>query len=79
MLLLSALLCNHPYAMSFVQEAFASDFNDLGKLLFGGFILAIGVAIAFTFIKLRLRDKKPPQAEFISISSVPKSSEKQSQ
>jgi len=59
------------FCMSFIQEADSSDFNDLGKLLFGGFVLAIGVAITFTFVKLRLRDKKP-SAEFISISSFPK-------
>ena len=57
------------FAMNFVQEGEASDFNDLGKLLLGGFVLAVGVAIAFTFVKLRLREKKPPAAEFISINS----------
>ncbi len=52
----------------FLQDNTASDFNDLGAQLLGGFILAVVVAVAFTFIKLRLRDKKPP-AQFISISS----------
>ncbi len=51
----------------FLQDDTASDFNDLGKQLLGGFVLAVVVAVAFTFIKLRLRDKKPP-AQFISIS-----------
>ena len=53
-----------------IQEDTSSDFQDLGKLLFGGFVLAIGVAIAFVFVRLRLRDKKEPGAEFISISSI---------
>jgi high-affinity Fe2+/Pb2+ permease len=52
----------------FLQDSNASDFNDLGKQLLGGFVLAVVVAVVFTFIKLRLRDKNPP-AQFISISS----------
>jgi hypothetical protein len=60
------------FTISFVQEANVSDFDDFGTLLFGGFVLAIVVAVAFTFVKLRLRDKKRPQGEFISISSLPK-------
>ena len=55
-------------AISLLQDDTSTDFNDLGKKLLGGFVLAVVVAVAFTFIKLRLRDKKPP-AQFISISS----------
>lgn len=58
------------FAICFAQEADVSDFNDLGMLLFGGFVLALGVAIAFTFVKLRLRDKKPPRDAFLSINSL---------
>ncbi|MCM3871202.1 MAG: hypothetical protein ND895_10990 [Pyrinomonadaceae bacterium] len=57
-------------AILLMQEEIASDFNDLGKLLLGGFALAVAVAIALTFVRLRLRDKKAPTPEFISISSV---------
>ena len=46
-----------------------SDFKDLGKLLFGGFVLAVGTGVAFTVVRLRLRDKKPPKEQFISINS----------
>jgi hypothetical protein len=53
-----------------LQEETSSDFNDLGKKLLGGFVLAVVVAVAYTFIKLRLRDKNPP-AGFISITSSP--------
>jgi hypothetical protein len=53
-------------AISLLQDDPSSDFNGLGKQLLGGFALAVVVAVAFTFIKLRLRDRKPP-AEFISI------------
>lgn len=57
-------------AVFLIQEDIATDFNDLGTLLFGGFILAVAVAIALTFVRLRLRDKKAPISNFISISSV---------
>jgi hypothetical protein len=49
-----------------VQEAELSDFNDLGKMMLAGFIAAIGLALIFTFLRLRLRDKKP-QPAYISI------------
>lgn len=54
-------------AISLLQDNTSSNFNDLGKKLLGGFVLAVAVAVAYTFIKLRLRDRKPP-AEFISIN-----------
>jgi hypothetical protein len=57
-------------AIFLIQEEIATDFNDLGKLLLGGFVLAVAVAIALTFVRLRLRDKKAPRSEFISINSV---------
>jgi len=56
-------------AMSFLQQGDVSDFKDLGKLLIGGFVLAVGAGIAFTVVRLRLRDKKPPAAQFISINA----------
>jgi hypothetical protein len=56
-------------SLMILQEDPSADFGELGKQLLGGFILAVVVAVAFTFIKLRLRDKKPA-AQFISISSV---------
>ncbi len=57
-------------ALFLLQEEIATDFNDLGKLLLGGFALAVAVAIALTFVRLRLRAKKVSTSEFISISSV---------
>ena len=68
--LLFSLLSIHNLAVFLLQEEIASDFNDLGKLLLGGFVLAVAVAIGLTFVRLRLRDKKVPVSEFISISSV---------
>ena len=61
-------------ALNLLQEDIGTDFQELGRWLLGGFIAAVVLAIAFTFIKLRLKDRKPP-AEFISISSGPRSTE----
>jgi hypothetical protein len=58
-------------ALGFVIVASDCDdcgFDNLGLLLFGGLVLAIGAGVAFTLIRLRLRDKKPVGPAFISIS-----------
>jgi hypothetical protein len=47
-----------------------TDFNDLGKLLLGGVVAAIVIAVTFTLVRFKLRDKKPPTSSFISIGSV---------
>jgi hypothetical protein len=54
--------------ISLLQDSIGSDFSDLGRKLLGGFAVAVVFAIAFTIIKLRLRDKNPPPA-FISVTS----------
>ena len=54
--------------MNLLQEN-AGNFDDLGKLLLGGVAAAIVVAVGFTLVRFRLRDKKPPTSSFISISS----------
>ncbi|HSE22991.1 MAG TPA: hypothetical protein VLB68_15095 [Pyrinomonadaceae bacterium] len=50
----------------FFQEE-TTNFNDLGKLLLGGVAAAIVCAVAFTLVRLKLRDKKPETSNFISI------------
>ena len=50
------------------QEAL-SDMNDLGMLMLGGFVLAVVAAIGLTVVRLKLRDKKPEEQKFVSISS----------
>jgi hypothetical protein len=54
----------------FLQESIGADFSDLGRKIFGGFVVGVAFAITFTVVKLRLRDKKPPAA-FISITASP--------
>jgi len=68
MMILFPLFINVLVLISFFQETNA-NFDDLGKLLFGGVAAAIVFAVGFTFVKFRLRDKKPPTSSFISISS----------
>jgi len=55
--------------MELLQENATSSFDDLGKLLLWGVATAIVVAIGFTVVRFRMRDKKPPTSNFISISS----------
>ena len=56
--------------LNLLQESIGSNFSDLGRKFLIGFVLAVVFAIAFTVIKLRLRDKNPPAA-FISITNSP--------
>jgi hypothetical protein len=56
----------------FLLQENTGNFDDLGKLLLGGVAAAIVVAVAFTFVRFRLRDKKPQTSNFISISSEKK-------
>ncbi|HSS19082.1 MAG TPA: hypothetical protein VLL54_03345 [Pyrinomonadaceae bacterium] len=53
-------------AISLVEDNSATDFTDLGRKMMGGFVLAVVVAVTFTLLKLRWREKNPP-AKFISI------------
>lgn len=70
--LLLFLYSSGALATSSGNESGLSEIGDLGTLLLGGFALAIGVAIALTFVRLRFREKHPPAAQFISIGSVEK-------
>ena len=58
--------------LNLLQETSAETttaFNDLGKLLLGGMVAAIVLAVGFTLVRFRMQDKKPPTSNFISISS----------
>ena len=55
--------------MTLIQESATSSFDDLGKLLLYGVSAAIVLAVGFTVVRFRMRDKKPPTSNFISISS----------
>jgi hypothetical protein len=49
-------------------EAEAGNFDDLGKLLLGGLLSAIGVAIVVVFVKMKTQDKAGASNDFVSIS-----------
>lgn len=51
------------------QDAASSDFDDLGRMLLGGFLAAIILAIGIVVIKRRTEDKNPP-SQFISIATT---------
>ena len=56
------------------DETPTAAFDDMGKLLLGGTAAAVVVAVGFTVVRFRLRDKKPQTSPFLSISSVDKKS-----
>jgi hypothetical protein len=53
-----------------LQETSTGAFDDLGKLLLGGTVSAILLAVGFTVVRLRMRDKRPPTSDFLSISAI---------
>lgn len=68
MMILFPLCVNSLVLFTYFQET-NTNFDDLGTLLLGGVAAAIVVAVGFTFVRFRLRDKKPQTSNFISINS----------
>lgn len=64
------LLLNFLNFQEAATETTTGAFDDLGKLLLGGVIAAIVLALGFTIIRMRMRDKKPQGSGFISINAV---------
>ena len=67
-MLIFQLCINMLLLVELFQET-STNFDDLGKLLLGGVAAAIVLAVGFTVLRFRLRDKKPPTSNFISINS----------
>jgi hypothetical protein len=55
------------FSILFVQEAKASDFEDLGTLLLAGGLMAIGVGVTVTILRLKVQNKEGQGTQFISI------------
>ncbi len=55
------------YALAVLSDCDECGFNDLGKLLFGGLILAVMVGIAVSLLLRRAREKDAASTEFVSI------------
>jgi len=69
--MISFLLCLNSLLLIHLQETTTTGaFDDLGKLLLGGVVAAIVLALGFTIIRMRMRDKNPPASSFISINAV---------
>jgi hypothetical protein len=67
---LSLLILYGPVGQALEEQNAPSEFADLGKLLLLGFVAAAVLGLALTIIRIRLRDKKPPESGFISINSL---------
>jgi hypothetical protein len=55
------------YALIVISDCEECGFNDLGKLLFGGMILAILVGIAVSLLLRRAKEKNSASSAFVSI------------
>ena len=75
MMIFIPLYFNLMFLIALFQEEAATSFDDLGKLLLGGVSAAIVLAVGLTLVRFRMRDKKPPTSNFISISSSDGSSQ----
>jgi len=62
-------LCLNSLALINLLQEQTTAFDGLGTMLVGGVVAAIVLAVGFTVVRLRLRDKKPQTSSFISISS----------
>ena len=60
---------NTLYAAIIATDCDDCGFDDLGKLLFGGLILAILVGVVMSLLLRRLKDKTSASTEFVSIVS----------
>lgn len=58
------------YAALLAGDCDDCGFNDLGKLLFGGVLLAILVGITVSLLYRRKRDNDSASAQFVSIRST---------
>lgn len=57
------------YVAMLVSDCDECGFNDLGKLLFGGLILAILVGVGGSLLWRRMREKNASASDFVSIKS----------
>jgi hypothetical protein len=55
------------YALIVLSDCDECGFNDLGKLLFGGLILAVLVGIAVSLLLRRAKEKESASSQFVSI------------
>lgn len=61
---------NMIYAVVVAADCDECGFNDLGKLLFGGLLLALLFGITISLLYRRKREKDSHAAQFVSIRSM---------
>jgi hypothetical protein len=57
------------YVAMIVSDCEECGFNDLGKLLFGGLILALLVGVGGSLLWRRMKEKNASASDFVSIKS----------
>ena len=55
-----------------ISDCDECGFNDLGKLLFGGLILAVLVGVGGSLLWRRMKEKQNGESPFVSIRAVRK-------
>jgi len=60
------------YAVIVISDCDDCGFNDLGKLLFGGVILAILAGVVIAVLLRRFKETGSAESSFVSIRSVDK-------
>jgi len=55
------------YVAMLVSDCDECGFNDLGKLLFGGLIIALLLGVGGSLLWRRMKDKQGSASEFVSI------------
>lgn len=58
------------YVALIASDCDECGFNDLGKLLFGGVILAVLVGVGLSILIRRIKEKGPATSEFASIRAT---------
>ena len=51
-------------------ESQSNTFDDMGRMLFGGMIVAICSALVIAFIMIKLQSRKKSASDFVSIGAV---------
>jgi hypothetical protein len=58
------------YAALIVSDCDECGFNDLGKLLFGGVIVATIVGVVVSVLVWRAKGNRPDESQFVSIKAT---------
>ena len=61
---------NAIFAVLVVSECADCGFEDLGKLLFGGLILALAVGIGLSVLVRKMKERDSANREFVSIRAT---------